>query len=330
MLRSPSRDITTVQLEEIDSEDRTFSISPVWLPFRALIGSVKKVGVLSPLQIERTSEERYRIISGFRRYEAAKQVGLEVLPAFVREGEAELSLFLEALAENSGTRPLHMLEKAIALLKLQRDFQVDQETLIAHWLPEFGICADRFHMEHHLRLAQLPERLQRGIGDSLEPAIAVKLGAWIAQDQDLFLALFSRYQLGRNRQKELFDLLDELRQAAGQAQGHKRVTDLWEQAGAASVDGDENLSPSDRFHRILERLRRLRFPLLSQYEERYKQLRLELRIPPQIQFHAPRFFEEDRISVAFSFRNPEELRDLAERLSKIAEKQALEQIFKLL
>ena len=330
MLQSPSRKITTVQLEEIDSEDRTFGISPVWLPFKALIGSVKKVGVLSPLQIEKTSEKRYRIISGFRRYEAAKRVGLEVLPAFVREGEAELPLFLEALAENAGTRPLHMLEKAIALLKLRRDFQVDQETLIAHWLPEFEICADRFHMEHYLRLAQLPERLQRAVGDSLEPAVAVKLGAWTAQDQDLFLELFSKYRLGRNRQKELFDLLDELRQAAGQAQGQKRVTNLWEQAGVASVDGDESLPPSDRFHRLLEGLRRLRFPLLSQYEERYKQLKLELGIPPQIQLHAPRFFEGDRISVAFSFRNPEELRDLAGRLHKIAGKPALEQIFKLL
>ncbi len=326
MLEILNKKVEAVELREINAQDRTFAVTPPWWPIDPLIESVKRVGILSPLLIQAGERNQKRVILGFRRYEAARQVRLSVVPCIISvEKHNPATLFLQALLDNLAIRPLHPLEKAIALVKLSSEFKVTPERLVEELLPLLGIRGDRFHLEHYLQMGALPEHLQRSLADSLEPELALKLARWKDEEQAFFLNLMRNYQLGKNRQTELFLLLDELR-----ARQKENLATIWEESGASQVEGDEYLPPAERLKTIVGRLRRLRFPRLSQYEQRYNKLRAILKIPPQIQFQMPPFFEGNRISVGMTFRKPEELRGLADKLRQIAEKKELGEILKLL
>ena len=323
-----------IRSDQIDAQDRLFAISLPWLPIDQLMRSVKGTGILSPLHVQRTELGQFRIIIGFRRYEAARKLGVREIPCIVRDEEDGLTLFVEALEDNLVTRPLHLLEKAHLLLRLRDHFGLSDQALMDDFMPLLDLQADRFHLQQCLDLARLPGSLQRAVLDPLEPEIALKLSSWKSEEQEFFQALASKFRLGRNKQKQLFTLFDELRASAGTSPSGPLVTGsapmLWQRSGAAKIEQEGRLSPSDRFAKAYKALYRLRFPRLSEYEQTYERLKAALKLPPEIQLHAPRYFEGSRMTVLLSFQSAEELFGQARKLEGIAKTDEIKQILELL
>ena len=78
-----------------------------------LIASIAEKGILEPLLV-RQRGERFQIIAGERRYQAAIQVGLRELPAVIRDVDETETLEL-ALIENLQRKDLTPFEEAEAL-----------------------------------------------------------------------------------------------------------------------------------------------------------------------------------------------------------------------
>ncbi len=91
-----------------------------------LAASIKKHGILQPLLFRDTEESpSLLIVSGERRYLAAQQVGLLILPAIYVEGNhAEI-----ALVENLQRQDLTVIEEAEALQRLLSEQNYTQEQL---------------------------------------------------------------------------------------------------------------------------------------------------------------------------------------------------------
>lgn len=335
MIRALTENLEIVRLSQIDSNDRLFQISLPWLPLDELIRSITQSGVLSPLRLHRVSPGEHRVISGFRRHAAAGRAGLQQVPCFVTSDDDTLRLFRQALEDNVTSRPLHPLEKAAAVSKLRRSFQVSDPLLLEEYLPLLGIPADRFHLQRYLNLASLPQSLQTAITKNLQPETALKLQSWTNEEQDFFITLVFKFHLGKNKQRRLFSLLDEIRAlllntALSPNQSGGSVVTIWHTSGAAQVEQDEGLPLPERYNQALGRLLQLRFPRLSEYETRYRALKAGLKLPPQIQLHAPPYFEGSQIRVSFSAANPEEFSNLLETLREIGESNELRKIFDLL
>jgi ParB/RepB/Spo0J family partition protein len=326
--------LKTIPTDQIDPQDRLFAISLPWFPMEPLIRSVQESGILSPLHVQPAEPGRFRIIIGFRRFEAAQELELQEIPCIVRDEESQLDLFAQALGDNLVSRPLHLLEKAHLLLKLRDEFGLSDQVLMDDFMPLLDIRVDRFHLQQCLSLARLPEPLQRAVLDPLEPDIALKLSRWNGEEQEFFQTLASKFRLGKNKQKQLFALLDELRDSTAMTPSGPgtRVSApiLWKQSGAAEIEGDERLSLSDRFAKAFEVLYRERFPRLSSYEQEYEKLKSALKLPPRIQFHAPRYFEGEKIDVSFAFQSSEELFETAKKLEGIAQSDEVKKILELL
>ena len=331
-LETPAK-IEAISLKRIDGEDRTFASSPVWFPLGNLVSAVEQVGIVSPLHLQRGEAGRLRIVMGFRRFRAAQVVGLTEVPGLLREGESQ-QLFREGILENVGSRCLHDLEKAWILLKLQSQFVLHESALIRDYLPLLGLRPDRFHLRRYQALARLPELIQRAVYEYLDGELAVKVARWQPDEQKLFLAISSGHRLGRNKQKLLFGLLDDLRiqqrLSAGGTAAINPLQVLWQEAGLEEIAKDEHKAPPERFERIVQRLREVRYPTLSQHEDRYRLLKKGLKLPPEIQLRLPPFFEGERVSVSFSCRTAEEFLSLADRLREVGKGEELREIFKLL
>src|SRR5438132_13826390 len=115
--------------------------------------SIKASGVIQPVVVRRGLAGRWQLIAGERRWRAARQAGLDRIPAVVREATDSESLEL-ALVENLLREDLNPIEAAQAYQKLLAEFAWTQEELAQR------IGKDRTSIANCLRLLRLPEEIQ--------------------------------------------------------------------------------------------------------------------------------------------------------------------------
>ena len=93
-----------------------------------LADSIRTLGVIQPITVKRTDDGRYLIISGERRWRAARKAGLESLPAYIREVDDE-NLHAMALVENIQREDLNAIEIALGMQRLIDECDLTQEAL---------------------------------------------------------------------------------------------------------------------------------------------------------------------------------------------------------
>lgn len=117
-----------------------------------LAASIRASGVIQPIVVRQVGVG-YQLIAGERRWRAARQAGLEHIPAIVREATDAESLEL-ALVENLLREDLNPMEEAEAFRHLLTQFGWTQEQLAQR------IGLDRTSIANVLRLLRLPETIQ--------------------------------------------------------------------------------------------------------------------------------------------------------------------------
>ena len=119
----------------------------------SLVASVALVGVLQPIAVRPRGEDDFELISGERRWRAAKRAGLKHIPAVIRQVGDEDSLE-HALMENLHRSDLNPLEEAAAYQHLIDDFGLSQEEVAKR------VGKSRAAVTNSLRLTKLPAELQ--------------------------------------------------------------------------------------------------------------------------------------------------------------------------
>ena len=121
-----------------------------------LVHSITEVGLLQPVVVRRTGEDRYELIMGERRWRASQTAGLETIPAIVRD-TGDDALLRDALLENLHRSQLNPLEEAAAYQQLLDDFGCTHEELAAR------IGRSRPQISNTLRLLRLSPAVQRRV-----------------------------------------------------------------------------------------------------------------------------------------------------------------------
>ena len=122
-----------------------------------LVESIREHGVLQPILVSPNGDENhYILVSGHRRLEAARQVGLDTIPAVIRKVDERERLEL-ALTENLQRLNLSSFEQADAYAQLRNEFELSPEE-IARRMGKSSIAIDNL-----LRQLTLPERIKRAL-----------------------------------------------------------------------------------------------------------------------------------------------------------------------
>lgn len=123
-----------------------------------LATSIRELGIIQPLTLRSAEAGTYMIISGERRYRAAKLAGLDTVPAYVRTAnDSELTEM--ALIENIQREDLNAIEIALTFRKLIDQYDLTQERLSER------IGKKRATIANFLRLLKLPAEVQLGLRD---------------------------------------------------------------------------------------------------------------------------------------------------------------------
>lgn len=88
-----------------------------------LAESIKVQGVMQPIVVRSIGEGRYEIIAGERRWRATQLAGLDKIPAVIRDVPDEAAIAM-ALIENIQRENLNPMEEAMALKRLQDEFEL--------------------------------------------------------------------------------------------------------------------------------------------------------------------------------------------------------------
>src|SRR5215212_2994792 len=95
---------------------------------KRLAASMADAGVVQPLIVRPLGDGRYELIAGERRWRAAREAGLQSLPAVVRD-EEEARRLQTALIENMAREDLNPVDAAHACAALVEDLGVSKEEL---------------------------------------------------------------------------------------------------------------------------------------------------------------------------------------------------------
>ena len=143
-----------------------------------LADSIRTLGVIQPITVKRTDDGRYLIISGERRWRAARKAGLESLPAYIREVDDE-NLHAMALVENIQREDLNAIEIALGMQRLIDECNLTQEALSEK------VGKKRSTVSNYMRLLKLPNEVQLALKEGLISMGHAKAIAGAPADQQL-------------------------------------------------------------------------------------------------------------------------------------------------
>lgn len=123
-----------------------------------LAESIKSLGIIQPITV-RPIGTKYQIISGERRYRAAIKVGLNTIPAYIKETDAKGVLEM-AIVENIQREDLDAIEVALSYSRLIEECDLTQETMAER------IGKKRSSITNYLRLLKLPISIQALLRDN--------------------------------------------------------------------------------------------------------------------------------------------------------------------
>jgi len=121
-----------------------------------LADSIRLQGLIQPITVRENTEGKFEIISGERRFRAAKLAGLSRIPAYIREVDDQRSLEM-ALIENIQRENLNPVEIALSYRRMIEELGFRQEDLGNR------IGKSRSNVTNYLRLLNLPTDIQTGL-----------------------------------------------------------------------------------------------------------------------------------------------------------------------
>ena len=126
-----------------------------------LVASIREVGVLQPIVVRPIADAadgaaQYELVMGERRLRASKRLGLETIPAVIKN-TADEAMLRDALLENLHRANLNPLEEASAYEQLLADFGITQDELAGR------IGRSRPQITNTLRLLKLPTSVQNRV-----------------------------------------------------------------------------------------------------------------------------------------------------------------------
>ena len=124
-----------------------------------LAESIKNLGLIEPIVVQKRNDS-YEIVTGERRWRAAKIAGLTEIPVVVREYSEEEKVLVQ-LVENIQRESLDPIEEALTYKRFLTEFNLKQDELAEK------IGKNRTTITNSMRLLNLDERVQKMISDDI-------------------------------------------------------------------------------------------------------------------------------------------------------------------
>ncbi len=145
--------IIRLQLEHIETNPKQPRRDFDETSLQELAQSIRIHDIIQPITVSKIAGNKYRLVSGERRWRAAKLAGLKDIPAFIRQANDQELLEL-ALLENLQREDLNAMEIALSYKRMMEELTYTQEQVAER------MGKDRSTVTNYIRLLRLPPDIQ--------------------------------------------------------------------------------------------------------------------------------------------------------------------------
>jgi ParB family chromosome partitioning protein len=142
-----------IPLDQIEANPRQPRHDFDEVALQELAHSIRLHDIIQPVTVSRLPTGKYRLISGERRFRAAKIAELADIPAYVRQADDQQLLEL-ALLENLQREDLNAMEIALSYKRMMEELNYTQEQVAER------MGKERSTVANYIRLLKLPPDIQ--------------------------------------------------------------------------------------------------------------------------------------------------------------------------
>lgn len=199
---------------------------------RELAESIREHGIVQPIVVRRTADGTFELVAGERRWRACQMVGLEKIPAVIKDLE-DREITEIALIENIQREDLNPLEEAWAYKTLIEEFGLTQEQVSQR------VGRSRPFIANMLRLLNLSQQVQTFVAQGqlsvgharallavTDPAEQVLLAQQVVQDG---LTVRQTEELVKNRGQQPEIGPGRVKKKKKHAQNAHPLVPIWEE-----------------------------------------------------------------------------------------------------
>ena len=315
--------LRSILLKDIDPEDYSYRISFNKTNDNSLYHSIQKIGLLQPLICQQKNTTTFRLVCGFKRFQVLKQLDIDSVDTYVVPAqEKSIDVFTIALQDNLTIHMFSPIDMSMIINKLSNEFGVNRKQIIQKYFPLIGLKQNPKVYQRYKPLADLPEKWQQGIlDDDVSIETASHIIHWGNKDRESLWRLIKELKPGKNRQREIIRLLEDVARIE-----HKHITEILNQEDAASILNEKKLTPSQKMGRFKDFLWKQRYPRYMKTEQRFNDLLLQAKCPPEVKLEHPPFFEGETFNVSFAFKNADDFEQKVQFLQKLNENSMIKKI----
>ena len=286
-----------------------FDLQPLW-------ESIKTIGLVNPPCIAEDEKGRIEVISGYRRILALKRIGrsailCEDLSSALPSAKERL---LFAFFENLGTRDFNDAEKAMILKRLKPLFP--EEHILKRFMPLLSLPCHEEAFTLYLTLAAKGDAFMDAVARGRLCLKAAKsLMELNHESEACAFQCIMDLMLNVNQQMQFIDIMIDISEIEGSS-----FSRILKAAPVAAVLKSRRLNRPQKARRLLEELRRQRYPRWMAAEKRFQKKVEELHLPGGVRMDHPPYFEAPGYRLEMPFLDGG---DLMKKLRQLSENRGL-------
>jgi hypothetical protein len=293
-----------IHLNKVNSSDRTYRIS-YSLEDSLLQESVRRFGILTPLCL--LKGEQPVVITGFRRIEAAKQLGIRQIPCTFVETD-ERGALLIAINDNL-KRPLNTIEKSYCIEKMVKlGFAMDDVYAVMKMI-NFP------RQQKAVKTASAAATMEESARDfivkwGLPVNIMEQMLAFEVEERADIIRTTDGLNITVSYLREVLHLMMLMKVKQG------------------NIDFGR-LQEAKNMDELKQRLKEALHPLLVTFEAKLRKIKSEAALPPNIHIDVDPAFEKESIDIRIRVRDRFEAEDALKKLDSLLKRGLFGNIFEL-
>jgi len=312
---------STIRLDAVDFQDTAFIVT-FGRACGGLVSSIQEAGLINPpVLAAQPGKPTYRIVCGFLRVQALRQLGFAEFPVrLIQPGPSDAEMLALALHDNTGHRAFNPVEQAGAAARLLK--YLPEAEIIAGWLSLLGLPPTMKALDCCLRIEGIEHELKQALAaGALSVHSAAELALLPPADRLALYGLFAAVHLSASKQAEVIESCCDIARRDGAT-----ITRIVQSAEIQTILSAPNPNLTQKGEQVRAWLRRCRFPRVTRREERFEALAKKLPHAGGVRLLPPPSFEGGAYRVEISFSRPESLAGAARTVQALADDSRLREL----
>ena len=289
-----------------------------------LKASIRDSGIRTPVHVL-PAGKGYRLLSGFRRFEAAIELGLEKIPgSIIPENSPVEEAFRTVLFEHMVSRSLNIVEKARAVRILLR-LGMSLDSMRKDFFPLLELPQKRSIVQEVKGILSFSPKVLDYIEKyDLSLKQADMFERLTVSEQELVVDLAMNLGIRGVELAEMIEALQDIVCLEGIS-----IESIFKKLGCRQILESEDISKNQKLNRIKEQLYRMRYPRLIAWNDKLNSRQKKIGLPENVRLTWDRSLEAPGIHIMVHVRSPKDMDEPLRHLSRPETKKAIDEMLSI-